>query len=179
MRIVFCDDEPVFLDRIAEEAEAVLRRLGTEGEVIRCGSGGELMSILRQKSADAVFLDIDMPEMSGFEAADVIHGLPGGTEIIFIFSVLDPIRVIAMVTTKLLLFAFTRLILYLRHGAELSFSEFLPLILTPVFSLAAITILMPTALKNDEITNQSFTVIAIIIVMNVLIYYLFLRAKGV
>ena len=100
-----------------------------------------------------------------------------GTEIIFIFSVLDPIRMIAMVTTKLLLFAFTRLILYLRHGAELSFSEFLPLILTPVFSLAAITILMPTALKNDEITNQSFTVIAIIIVMNMLIYYLFLRTS--
>lgn len=102
-----------------------------------------------------------------------------GTEVFFIFSVLDPIRMIAMVVTKILLFSFTRLVLYLRYKAELTFSEFLPLILTPVFSLATVTILMPMALENSRIQSRIFASTAIILMMNVLIYYLFIRVSRI
>lgn len=96
-------------------------------------------------------------------------------EAIQIYSVLSPVRMTAMVTTKVILFALTRLILHLRFKAKLSFQEFIMLAMLPSFSLAAMAVLMPIALKNPEIQNRILAAVIIIAVMNGLVYYLFFR----
>lgn len=90
-------------------------------------------------------------------------------------SVFGSVRMAAMVTTKVILFAVTRLILRLRFRSELSAQEFFILLLLPSFSLAAAAVLMPAALKHPEIQNTVLIAVAIIAAMNVLIYILFLR----
>lgn len=97
------------------------------------------------------------------------------TEVFYLFARLDPIRMAAMVTTKVILFAVTRLILRLRFRSELSAQEFFILLLLPSFSLAAAAVLMPAALEHPEIQNTVLIAVAIIAAMNVLIYILFLR----
>ena len=96
------------------------------------------------------------------------------TEVFYLFARFDPVRMAAMVTTKVILFAVTRLILRLRFRSELSAQEFFILLL-PSFSLAAAAVLMPAALKHPEIQNTVLIAVAIIAAMNVLIYILFLR----
>ena len=90
-------------------------------------------------------------------------------------SVFGPVRMAAMVTTKVILFAVTRLILRLRFRSELSAQEFFILLLLPSFSLAAAAVLMPAALEHPEIQSTVLIAVAIIAAMNVLIYILFLR----
>ena len=97
------------------------------------------------------------------------------TEVFYLFARFDPVRMAAMVTTKVILFAVTRLILRLRFRSELSAQEFFILLLLPSFSLAAAAVLMPAALKHPEIQNTVLIAVAIIAAMNVLIYILFLR----
>lgn len=97
------------------------------------------------------------------------------TEIIYIFARFDLMRMTAMVTTKVVLFALTRLILHLRFKAKLSFQEFIMLAMLPSFSLAAMAVLMPIALKNPQIQNRILAAVIIIAVMNGLVYYLFFR----
>lgn len=90
-------------------------------------------------------------------------------------SVFGSVRMAAMVTTKVILFAVTRLILRLRFRSELSAQEFFILLLLLSFSLAAAAVLMPAALKHPKIQNTVLIAVAIIAAMNVLIYILFLR----
>lgn len=97
------------------------------------------------------------------------------TEVSYLFVRFDPVRMAAMVTTKVLLFAVTRLILRLRFRSELSVQEFFILLLLPSFSLAAAAVLMPAALEYPEIQHTVLIAVAIIAAMNVLIYILFLR----
>ena len=105
----------------------------------------------------------------------LIFGHITSTDVLYIFARLDPVRMIAMVTTKVILFAVTRLVLHLRFYSELSMQEFFILLLLPSFSLSAAAFLMPAALENPEIQNTILIAVAIIAVMNVLIYILFLR----
>ena len=86
MRILFCDDEDIFLDNIMEQTADVLQSLNAEAELVGCSKGSELAEELNKKHGDAVFLDIDMAEMSGFDAAEIVSRLPDPPEIIFLTS---------------------------------------------------------------------------------------------
>ncbi|MFC3093337.1 response regulator [Alteromonas sediminis] len=67
MRILVADDEPInrFL---------LLHMLEEQGfkECFEAENGREAVELARQISPDLILLDIDMPEMSGFEAAEIL-----------------------------------------------------------------------------------------------------------
>lgn len=106
-----------------------------------------------------------------------VFSIVRGTEVFLIFAVLDPVRMIAMASTKVILFIFTRLILYLRQKTELSLQEFLLLEIIPLFSVISAAVMMPVAFGGGNVQERVCLAIFIIIVMNLAIYYLFLRVS--
>jgi two-component system LytT family response regulator len=67
MRVVVVEDQPLARERLA----AMLRKQGVD-VVAECGHGAEALDVIPATSPDAVFLDVQMPEVSGF---DVIEAL--------------------------------------------------------------------------------------------------------
>lgn len=82
--IVICDDDHIF----TEEIKGVLERCSDGVRCrIRCAScGREALLMCARERPDAVFLDIDMPEMSGFETADRIIHRDKSVIIVFVSS---------------------------------------------------------------------------------------------
>ena len=63
VRTVIADDEP-----LARERLRMLLAADREIEIAaECRSGGEVVTALREGKADLLFLDIQMPEMTGLE----------------------------------------------------------------------------------------------------------------
>lgn len=79
MKIVICDDER----KMVEDIEKMVRELMPEETVKTCLSGDALLEMLRTEEADAVLLDIDMPEKSGLEVAGLMNA--AGKKPILIF----------------------------------------------------------------------------------------------
>src|SRR5262249_46416197 len=68
LRIVIVDDEP-----IAREGVRVQLRKEPDAEVIaECADGLEAVAAIQELAPDLVFLDVQMPEMDGFEALQTI-----------------------------------------------------------------------------------------------------------
>ena len=72
IRVLIVDDEPL--------ARGVLREmLQSDPEVAivgECANGKEAVQALQQSAPDLLFLDIQMPEMGGFEVLDALQGRP-------------------------------------------------------------------------------------------------------
>lgn len=68
LRVLVVDDEP-----LAREGVRVLLEADDEVEVVgEAGSGGEAVEAILALEPDIVFLDIQMPEMNGFEVLDAV-----------------------------------------------------------------------------------------------------------
>ena len=84
MRIAICDDEQYFVD----ELRAMLGRCDAlKGDVRACGytSGADLVAgYVRPRQYDMVFLDVEMPGMSGIEAGQMIRCVDGDVVIVFL-----------------------------------------------------------------------------------------------
>lgn len=79
MRIAICDDDKNFLSKASQHISALI------GEKIPCfTSGGKLFEALETTTFDCVILDIDMPEINGFEAAEIIKKSHPETAIVFL-----------------------------------------------------------------------------------------------
>src|SRR5918992_3922707 len=79
IRTVIIDDEP-----IARRNLRVLLERDSDVEIIgEAGSGAEAVRLIRTKSPDLVFLDIQMPEMNGLEALEEI-GVDCAPAVIFV-----------------------------------------------------------------------------------------------
>ncbi|MGA8087710.1 MAG: LytTR family DNA-binding domain-containing protein [Terracidiphilus sp.] len=68
MRALIVDDEPL-------ARTALLRLLKRERDITivgQCGDGESAVDAIRQASPDLVFLDVQMPEMDGFQVAEAI-----------------------------------------------------------------------------------------------------------
>jgi two-component system, LytTR family, response regulator len=63
IRVLIVDDEPLARERIAAmlKGDSDIEIIGT------CANGREALSAIQKQSPDLVFLDIQMPEMDGFE----------------------------------------------------------------------------------------------------------------
>lgn len=82
MKFVLCDDDRLFCDYLKSK---ILNSKGCEDvniTVYNCGS--ELLETYT--AADAVFLDIDMANINGFEAAKEIRKRDNNTKIVFVTS---------------------------------------------------------------------------------------------
>lgn len=68
LRVLVIDDEPPALD----ELMFLLRRDDRVGDVHGTDSPTEALRLLQQRDVDAVFLDVQMPGLSGIELAEVL-----------------------------------------------------------------------------------------------------------
>lgn len=82
MKIAICDDERIFTDIFREKLEMTAEKCGIECTVSAFLNGAEMISMLNR--FDAVFLDVDMPGLSGEETAEYIIGLEKALPIIFV-----------------------------------------------------------------------------------------------
>lgn len=71
IRIAICDDNEVFLDWFQIKLESAFSAESVDCSVEKYNDGRNLMEDV--ESYDAVFLDIDMPEINGMEIADKIN----------------------------------------------------------------------------------------------------------
>ena len=70
IRALVVDDEPLSRERIR-----MLLARHPEVQVIGdCADGGEAVAAIRAQSPDLVFLDIQMPELDGFEVLERLEG---------------------------------------------------------------------------------------------------------
>ena len=78
IRALVIDDEPLAREMIREMLEA-----DPDAEIIgECANGHEAIAAIRSLSPDLIFLDIQMPELTGFE---VLQELPEGLIPLFVF----------------------------------------------------------------------------------------------
>lgn len=84
MNIAICDDEKVIIEEISNCVNGVFSKYGKECNIIQCLSGKMLVENIEKQQFDAVFLDIDMPEMNGFELAKSLNEIDNNINIIFV-----------------------------------------------------------------------------------------------
>lgn len=79
IRAIIVDDEPLARDRI----RALLRDESDVEIVSECANGAEAVAQIEQQNPDLLFLDVQMPEMDGFE---VLRNLPAEKLPVVIFT---------------------------------------------------------------------------------------------
>ncbi len=82
IRIAICDDE----ERIVEELSKRVKEQFSEAEVVCFSEGEMLLEMMREVLFDIVLLDIDMPGISGLDAAEVMQTMERRPLIIFVTS---------------------------------------------------------------------------------------------
>jgi len=80
LRVLVIDDERPALDELA----FLLKRDDRVGEVLTCDSATEGLVTLQAEEVDAVFLDIQMPGLSGIELAQVLSRFRTPPAIVFV-----------------------------------------------------------------------------------------------
>ena len=80
-----CDDNKSFVDDIAKRIKTILSN-DREVEIVKFTDGKSLILQWNKQFADVVFLDIDMPELDGFEVAEKLQSSKKNALIIFITS---------------------------------------------------------------------------------------------
>lgn len=74
--IIFCDDNSQFLIDLKNVMQDECKKYLADGEEIvlgpNLGNGEEAIGYIRQYHVDVLFLDIDMPKLSGFDVAKVV-----------------------------------------------------------------------------------------------------------
>lgn len=85
LRVAVCDDDRTMLDLVSKNADVILSQDEIEHTIARFLSGAEFLKINETNPFDVVFLDIDMPEISGFDIAEKINDV-SETLIVFVTS---------------------------------------------------------------------------------------------
>lgn len=67
-----CDDDELFISEFRKSLSEYEKMIDLPLEVQFCNSGTELMELFQVNDIDTVFLDIDMPDMDGFQIAKQI-----------------------------------------------------------------------------------------------------------
>lgn len=88
LRIGICDDDRIILDYVYDKIKLISAELGKEVSVEKFLNGSEVLSRKNDdiKPFDILFLDIDMPLVTGFEVAEIIRESNQRTIIIFLTS---------------------------------------------------------------------------------------------
>ncbi len=70
MRVLIADDEPLARDRLRN----LLKKESDIEIAAECADGKEALAAIRREHPDLVFLDVQMPEMDGFEVVSHLKG---------------------------------------------------------------------------------------------------------
>ncbi len=97
IKIAVVDDEQIILNSIHKKIEKILYDLNTEFEMQDFTNGKTALKEITEKGFDIIFLDIDMPDVSGMTIAKKIRMQEENIEIVFITNkdelVYDAIKV--------------------------------------------------------------------------------------
>ena len=85
IRVAICDDEPTILDYLYGHISEEFKRQYAEIQIDKFTSGKDFLNAHKVEPFNAIFLDIDMPEISGFDIAEKINEI-GEPLIIFVTS---------------------------------------------------------------------------------------------
>lgn len=88
LRIAICDDEKTMLEKNSKFIRKILMQQTQYFDVVKFSNGEELLDSHRKEKFDILFLDIDMPQISGLLLAEKIRDFDTNVLIIFI-SCLD------------------------------------------------------------------------------------------
>ena len=80
LRVLVIDDERPALD----ELSFLLREDDRVGDVLTCDSAADALRILREQEVDCVFLDIQMPGLTGLELAQVLSRFRSPPPVVFV-----------------------------------------------------------------------------------------------
>lgn len=72
IRAAICDDENTVLDYLYEHVSKEFEKQGVDVHIDKYISGRNFLNAHKKEQYDAVFLDIDMPEISGFDVSEKI-----------------------------------------------------------------------------------------------------------
>lgn len=86
IRIAVCDDEVIFVRCLRDMVEALFEKQGMEFQCFVYTSAPELIRAHRKEEFQLLFLDIDMPEMSGMELVAEIRAMNSAAALIFVSS---------------------------------------------------------------------------------------------
>jgi len=81
MNCVIIDDEPLAIDVI----EAYIKRMGAMTIVAKCTNPLEAITVIKKEQVDLVFLDIQMPNLTGLDLVKSVENMPQ-----FIFTTAYP-----------------------------------------------------------------------------------------
>lgn len=73
MRVAVCDDNKVMLDFLTRQISECLNLHHIKNDVSKFSCGTDFVSKNEQKPFDIIFLDIKMPDISGFEVAKKVR----------------------------------------------------------------------------------------------------------
>lgn len=86
LRIAICDDEKVFTEFLHRSSEKILSDESIEAAIDSFTEAKQLLTLHKHNPYDIIFLDIDMPQISGFDAAESIRKTSLSTFIVFVTS---------------------------------------------------------------------------------------------
>ncbi|MBU3805398.1 MAG: LytTR family DNA-binding domain-containing protein [Candidatus Fournierella pullistercoris] len=89
MRFAVCDDQPAYLRQVAQLIQTFLAQKDLRFPVDCFGSAPEFSDALACNHYDAVFLDVEMPKVSGLALAEQLKQQHPTTRIIFVSNHLD------------------------------------------------------------------------------------------
>ncbi len=84
IRSAICDDEPTILDYLYTHISKEFKRQGTDTHIDKFTSGRDFLNAHKAEPYDVVFLDIRMPDISGFDVATELRKLSEKVYIIFV-----------------------------------------------------------------------------------------------
>ncbi len=73
LNIALCDDEPVTLSLLQQQLQLLLQQQNLEFQIHTYSSGIAMIRHFSRHPFDVVFLDIAMPRLSGFQAAEILQ----------------------------------------------------------------------------------------------------------
>lgn len=84
MKVAICDDEKIIVEKISSCVMAVSSRYGIDVECFTFTNGYELIDFCESNEPDAIFLDIAMPEIDGFQTANKLLEFKDDVTLVFV-----------------------------------------------------------------------------------------------
>lgn len=98
-----------------------------------------------------------------------------GNQVVFLLSHFSGIRVTSICLTKLLFFVITRIILRIKESGKLKGMDVIALVIVPMLSDLAITLMMYAAIQEPSIQTIVLYAVGIVLILNIVVYFLFIR----
>jgi len=133
--------------------------------------------LLKGKGLQKIFISVFTMGLVAIVATVTVFlfGKISNNRLVYLMGQFSTLRMSAVLVSKLVFFAITRIILRVRANTQIKIYDFIPLIIVPSLSIITITLMTYATMAAPEIQNYSFYSICIILVLNIMIYLLFIR----